>query len=248
LVEGAQTFHSDGSRAMPGSVELVPEQLPDPNTWTSAAHRAAVLFGITVHPRCTGPELASLGRQVRDKVAPLAQPAQRLAEALGDAYGVWGLPDGNRLATARTSRNLVNQLADASDTEIVTLLDTFQAATSDEAAAKSLTTASVVAAALRRANLPLWKTAGAVVKADADAALTNDELVTGFEAAESAIEARATAAIAEPQPPTPPPSSGVPQQRRRVETDAQLDELVETLRDELGEHGPLTVSWTPDAD
>ena len=57
---------SDGDQdTSGGEIELVPEVLPDASVWRTAVERAALLFGITVHDRVTGPELASLGAQVR---------------------------------------------------------------------------------------------------------------------------------------------------------------------------------------
>ncbi len=202
-VLGSDTYSGEVGRAMPGEIELVPEVLPDASVWRTAVERAALLFGITVHDRVTGPELASLGAQVRARAGDLKSAADTLADVLGAAYREWGLEGGNRLDTARAGRDLVTALAQADDNAVVDVLAQYQAPSSDDATAKSLTSATVVTTAIRNANLPLWNAARVVVGADADAAFTSEEIVTAFEPAATAIEARATAHVAQPGP-TPP--------------------------------------------
>jgi hypothetical protein len=192
LMHRGQTYEIAPGRPMPGDVELVREQLPDESEWAPAVQRAASLFGLTFNGRVTGPELISMGTKVREQADALASASDELTTQLTKTYKDWGLAEGSRLATALASTELVRTLQRAEDLSVVSTLAGFEAPTSDEAAAKSLTTAGTIAAALKGANLELWKTARTAVEHDANDALRSDQLVVDFRQAETRIEADAT--------------------------------------------------------
>jgi len=252
MTDHGATVEPEFSRQLSGDTLIVKEDLPTKERWAAAAERAAIIFGITVSKRVNGPEVGSLARQAKAKANELVIPAEDLVARCGAAYSSWSLDAGNRLDTARAARDLVLGLKSASDAEVVEQLASFRAPTSNEAVAKSLTTARTVAAALGRANLDLWSTARPVVEAPATEALTSDEIVTAFEAAEQAIETQATNYVRslappvgdKPMPPVPP----VGATSRTVKSEAEFDVVVGELRDEVRSHKSITVTWTVEDD
>ena len=252
LVHAGRASDDDAGKPLPSDVRIVPEELPDTDTWEQAVDLAATLFGVTVSKRVTGPELTDLGNLVRDKATALRADAARLADHLTAAYKTWGLSDGARLATARSSRDLVDDLAEADDKKVVELLSHYQPPGSATACRDSLASAGKVSAALGRANLELWDAARPAVGDDVDRLLTNEETVLGFEATELDIERRATEHLRStkpPESPTPPPLSPPPSsdanRRRTISNEADLQSLASALTKAIDEHGSITVTWTP---
>ena len=269
------TYAADAGTPMPGDVQLVPEVLPSEQAWTRAVDRAARVFGKTFRQRVTGPELAALGSQVRARADELKGDAVRLADALSRTYTEWGIGAGDRMATATAARDLVTDLSQADDNRVVELLAEFEPPTSEEAAAKSLTSAAQVAACLGRANLSLWKTARSAVEADATKALMSDEIALALEPAEQAIEVAATAYVASTRVAAPPPSparsfggsappaasaspvdvapveptpfaaTAAGERRTVVRTSSDIEELAAELRDALATSDAIEVRWTP---
>jgi len=264
LTHRGTAFVTEAGKPMPGDVLLVLEQLPSADQWSAAVDRAARVFGKTFHQRVTGPELVSMATQLRAQSDDLATPAAGLVDALSSAYSAWGLTQGNRLSTARAARDLVAGLQRADDNQVVQLLAEFDGPTSDEAAAKSLSSARTVTQSLGRANLSLWVTARSAVEARATEALTSDEVVVAFEVAELAIEKEATAHVATNRPsPAPQPGPGgheagsrspsgdatslepVVGERVSLRSTEDLEALVEQLRVALRDGGVVEVTWRP---
>jgi hypothetical protein len=248
LTDHGVTVEPEFSRQLSGDTLIVREELPTKERWDAAAERAAIIFGITVSKRVNGPEVVSLARQAKAKANDLITPAEDLVARCSTAYTSWGLDSGNRLDTARAARDLVLGLKSASDVEVVEQLASFSAPTSAEAVAKSLTTSRTVAAALGRANLGLWSTARPVVEAAATEALTSDEIVTGFEAAEQSIETQATNYVRSIAPPTggtsPPPTPPTGAESRKVASEEELNDVVDELREHVQSNKTVTVTWT----
>ena len=246
LSQSGLPLEPDLAKPMSGDVQIVPEVLPGEAQWTDAALRAALLFGVTVHQRVTGPELTSLGSQIRAKANDGAGSAETLVDRLSAAYTSWGLTHGNRLATARAARDLVLALKRASDNQVAELLAEFSAPTSDDAIARSLSSAHTVANCLGRANLKLWDTARPVVGDDATEALSSDEVVVAFEPADQAIEARSTTYVRNLAPVPPPPEPPTPSARRTLRSPQDLNDVMTELTTHVNDGKVVTVSWTID--
>lgn len=206
LVYRGVSYEAEPPKPLPGDVELVPEVLPSAERWMAASGRASLILGLAAcAPRVTGPELVALGARSRAAAQPLVAPATALAAKLDEVYRTWGLPDGDRLSTARATRDLVQTLATADDQAVVETLADFTAATSDTAASRSLATAATVVAALGRANLTLWTAARPDIDVDVAQLLTADEVTTAFEKTATVVEASATAIVTHRSPVAPPP-------------------------------------------
>lgn len=262
LVMHGEGFVGELGKTFPGDIQLVPEQLPQPEQWASAIERAAQIFGLTFHKKVTGPELTSMSVKLNTKVNELVGPATGLVDVLSKAYTTWGLGEGDRLSTARSARDLVSGLKSADGNEMVAMLADFESSTSDKATAKSLTTAGPVAESVGRANLILWASAKSVVEMDATQVLTNDELVIAFESAATQIEAAATrqmqtlsassdADLAQRSAQgadSVPVSKVSPAQAGMHETVLISADDVETLagqlREAIAESGPIEVRWS----
>ena len=260
-------YEAEAGKAMPGDAVLVPERLPSPEGWALAVDRAARVFGETFHQRVTGPELESLHARLRPLATQLAPAATDLEAALVDAYRSWHLEAGERLSTATAAKQLAEQMQKADAPGMVELLARFEAPTSDEATARSLTSARAVAAAVRNANLPLWRAAGQTVERRATEGLSADEVAVGFVQAASEIEAAVTAHFTSPrpagpdhgpeertrpgegddpvppQPPRPDTEAASGEERKTLRTRADIESLSKQLRTALSPGHSLVVTW-----
>jgi len=139
--------------ALSTDMELRPERLPASGDWDAAVPRAQALFGVIANPFLTGPAVAELTEAVAERAAALAADAGALVTELERAYQRLSVPTGatgGRLATARAGRDLLASVRAARDrVALVELLARHDLPGTPEAAARSLRSAGLVAAAVR---------------------------------------------------------------------------------------------------
>jgi hypothetical protein len=140
----------------PGQVrpemQLRTEQLPTPDDYRRAAERAAALFGIVANPHLTAPAVADLSEKVRAAVTQSYDAATALVAQIERAYTRLNLEtEGSqgRLATARSVAALLASLRSSGDrVALLSALARAELPVTDHAAAKSLSSTPIVAAAL----------------------------------------------------------------------------------------------------
>ncbi|PWJ48441.1 hypothetical protein SAMN06264364_1305 [Quadrisphaera granulorum] len=145
--------------ALQPTYELRTQAMPSDADWAVATHRAAVLFGVVAPPRLTASRLNAWAEQVHlalsemPRIFGLIPAVEHAYTALGldtsdEAQGDAG-PAPKRLATARRSLALVERLTRAATpVRLVEVLAQVDSAADDTAAARSMSTASSVTAAL----------------------------------------------------------------------------------------------------
>ncbi len=246
-------------------MELRPEPLPAAEDWAKAVPRVAALFGVAGNPYLTGANVAAVATNVREHAARLREGAAALVPVVEDAYRRLGLPVDaatGRRATADAAGRLVAALVAAPNPValVETLARTSLPAT-DQAVAKSLSSAPEVAAALRGfrwerlAPLQTAERGGDERARDAKAildrvraAVAADELVHAVVPALRKADDEVFGWVSGPTPPSPPPPSP-PRPgaggRVRVAPGAGADAAVEALRTFVGEHAdePVVVEW-----
>jgi len=210
----------------PGQVkpemELRTEPLPTVEDYRQAIARAAALFGLVANPYLTAPAVAELTERLRTEVASRVDAANGLTPKVEDAYGRLGLngasPTG-RLATAGAVAGLIGRLRTAGDrVKLVELLAHTELPVTDAAAAKSLSSATMVGEALHTYRWerldPLLEAeragddSGHKAKAVLDTlrtAIQADEVTTAAKKALAAAVDGVFAWLADRTPPPPPP-------------------------------------------
>ena len=186
-------------------MELRPEPLPLTTDWEAAVQRARVLFGFIGSSYLTAPAVGALTEQVKQQAEADAGAAGTLVGRIEDAYRHLGLSTDERvgrLATARAASTLLEMLRRAGDrVRLVDALAKADLPATDEAVARSMTTAGQVAAAFggfRWERLtPLLEAEAGDDEAARDAqailtrlrdALAADEIVTGAKAALDSVD------------------------------------------------------------
>ncbi|WP_349426545.1 hypothetical protein [Microbacterium sp. LWS13-1.2] len=279
-VEQGRAWYRYGSPLVPAprpgqlndEIELRPEPLPSTGDWQNAVARAATLLGVAGSTFLTGAAVTELTTEIRSRLAPLASAARSLPAIVEDAYGKLSIsadPNGTgRLSTARGVAGLVaDVLARADNVAFIEAFATTKLSGTDEAAARSLLTATGVAGAIQGFNwarlkplLAAEKQAGprgTVAKAALDrlrAALAADELVQQINGALRNADDDAfkwLSAVVDPTPapdptPTPQPTSQPKAAGSRVLT-ARVDIVrvqadIEAFVDEHGGQ-KVVVEW-----
>ena len=125
--------------------------LPDADAWEVALPRAAALFGVTVANLRSAANVATLGTGVRARARDLQQGSADLAAMLEVHMPQLGISEhAPRVLSARLGKELLARLANEND-DVVLVQTLFELALPEEpqALAKSMTSASTVAGALR---------------------------------------------------------------------------------------------------
>lgn len=246
-------------------MELRPEPLPAAEDWAKAVPRVAALFGVPGNPYLTGANVAAVATNVREHAARLREGAAALGPVLADAHRALGLPvdaETGRRATADAAGRLVAALVAAPNpVALVETLARTPLPATDQAVAKSLSSAPDVAAALRSfrwERITPLKAAerggderGLGAKAILDrlrAAVAADELVHAVVPALRKADDEAFGWVSGPTPPSPPPPPAAPHLaggRVRVAPRAGAGEAVEALQAFVREHAdePVVVEW-----
>lgn len=145
-----RTFRRDGKSytlprpgQLPDDVELLRPELPTQAEWTEALNRAGELFGVAIGGRSLGARNLSLFVDtLKAKLKDVADAAE-LPAALEPKIRDWAEPeDAPRLATARASAALLQQLSRGEGASIVRDLAGFTPKTSLTAMGRNFTTAA----------------------------------------------------------------------------------------------------------
>jgi hypothetical protein len=254
----------------PGSVrpemQLRQQPLPDAADWQRAIARAATLFGIAANRFLTGPAVADLATKVQEAAAGRSEAVHALTPRLVESYTRSGLdsnaPTG-RLATARAVADLIDRLRRATDRlAVVEILSRAELPASEEVTARSISSATAVAAvisAYRSDRLePLMmatedddrgRRAKVIVKQLREG-IRSEELVVALSGVLTAAEDAAFRWLGDfppPPPPTPPPPGAAPRITGSVvrETGAPADPVLDVVRTFLDEHADdrVVVEW-----
>ena len=144
-----RTFYRDGKSytvprpgQLPDEVELLRPELPTENEWTEALNRAGALFGVAIGGRLLGARNLSLFVEaLKAKLKDVAGAAE-LPAALEPKIRDWvDQEEAPRLATARASAMLLQQLSRGEGASIVRDLAGFTPKTSLTAMGRNFTTA-----------------------------------------------------------------------------------------------------------
>ena len=151
-----RTFRRDGKSytlprpgQLPDDVELLRPELPTQAEWTEALNRAGELFGVAIGARSLGARnLSAFADKVKEKLKEV-DAASELPAALEPKLRDWAEPgarshveDAPRLATARASVALLQQLSRGDGASIVRDLASFTPRTSVAAMGRNFTTAA----------------------------------------------------------------------------------------------------------
>jgi hypothetical protein len=214
VVEQGRAWYRHGSPLVPApkpgqltdDIELRPEPLPSTGEWQRAVTRAATLLGVTGSAFLTGAAVAEVTSEIRTKLAPLAAGVRALPSALEGGYAKLGMTADadvvGRFATAKGVAALVaNVLARTNNVAFIEAFANAKLPGTDEAAARSLSTATSVTGSMQSFNWERLKPLivaekqqderGAGAKTALDklrAALTADELAQPIAAALSRAE------------------------------------------------------------
>ncbi|MCT7657636.1 phage resistance protein [Mycobacterium deserti] len=279
-VEQGRAWYRHGSTLTPAprpgqitdEMELRPEPLPSTEDWQAAVRRAAVLLGVTGSTFLTGASVGELTAGIRERLSSHSTAARALPGTLAKAYEKLGITAGasasGRYSTANGVATLVaNVLA---QTDNVALISTFANASlpgTDEAAARSLSTASSVTGSLEGFN---WDRLKPLLDAETQtdlrgteardslarlrSALVADELAQSISSALQRADDDAFAWLASAATPTPPPGSQpapapLPQHtasgKREVSTRADIVWVTADIEAFVEEHGDqnVVVEW-----
>lgn len=135
--------------------------LPEGEEWERAVARGQALFGLPPEPHLSAAALARAGGALRQRAKSDLSAVEALEQVLHQHRDVLGLTEGSpRMATATRARGLLADLAGATDDlAAVQVLAAADVPAEPQALAKSIATASQVAAALRAGR---WAMLGAV--------------------------------------------------------------------------------------
>jgi hypothetical protein len=139
----AKSYQLPRPGQLPEDVELLRPELPTQAEWTEALNRAGELFGVAIGGRSLGARnLSAFADKVKEKLREVGDAAE-LPDALEPKIRDWGeTEDAPRLATARASAALFQQLSRGDGASIVRDLATFTPKTSIRAMDRNFTTAS----------------------------------------------------------------------------------------------------------
>lgn len=279
-VQQGRAWYRHGSALTPApklgqltdEVELRPEPLPSAEDWEAAVRRAATLLGVTCSSFLTGASVAELTSGIRDQLASHSSAARALPGTLAQAYEKLGImADADvpgRYSTATNVATLVaNVLAQRDNVAFIRTFASTSLPGTDEAAARSLLTASSVTSSLEEFNWdrlnPLLNVEnqndvrGTKAKASLDrlrSALVADELAEGISPALQRADndafawlASAAAPSSSPVPgPTPaPPPQPMARGKREISTRADIAWVTADIEAFVDEHGGenVVVEW-----
>jgi hypothetical protein len=279
-VDQGRAWYRHGSALTPAprpgqltdEVELRPEPLPSTEDWQAAVRRAATLLGVTGSTFLTGASVAELTSGIRDRLASYTAAARSLPGTISAAYTKLRIAaDADVPGRYRTANGVATLVANVlARADNVSFINTFANASlpgTDQAAARSLLTASSVTGSLEGFNWDRLKPLldaenrtdirGTEAKASLDrlrSALVADELAESISAALQKADNDAFAWLASaaaptpapaPQPtPTPPPqpkASG----KREVSTRADIAWVTADIEAFIDEHAGqnVLVEW-----
>jgi hypothetical protein len=241
----------------PGSLTPDLELRPEP---AAATERAGKLFGYIANPYLTGPSVAELTDDIKQRAKTFSESASTLVDQLERAHGRLAVPADattGRLATARGARDFVAALMSAHDrVAMVEALARRELPATAEAVSRSLATAAQLNTVL--AAYPwerLQPVIAAAVGGDERAraarsiverlcgALIADELAQALPPALKRAEDDVFGWLA-PVPGAAPTSGGTPPSSpagtRRVRSQMDLDSAVDALRAFADEHRART--------
>src|SRR5262245_38980181 len=145
-----RTFRRDGKSyplprpgQLPDDVELLRPELPTQGEWTEALNRAGDLFGVAIGGRSlSARNLSAFSDKLKEKLREAGDAAE-LPAALEPKIRDWAEPeDAPRLATARASAALLQQLSRIDGASLVRDLASFTPKTSIAAMGRNFTTAA----------------------------------------------------------------------------------------------------------
>jgi len=251
----------DGGQTLPADAVLRREELPDAAAWTAARERAGALFGVTPSTLVSAPEVARFAETVKAKAASQAAAADDLYVQLQSAErSIGAIEAGPRFKTAAAARELVQTLgATKEPADVIEVLGSFESPTSDQATARSLSTAAENSVEMQRTMWDLIGIEESTVET-ARTALTKDEFTDPLIARLKAAGAEATrlaSARAATVPSAPPAASVVEQTpisasasgasspliRRTITSGDQLDDVLGELRTAVEAGATVTIEW-----
>jgi hypothetical protein len=215
------------------------QQLPPEDTWRRASERANVVFGWAGGSHRTAANVASLIEALRKREGELREAARTLRDVLLGRLQTRGIPEAesSRFATARAAVDLLEAVRKAPETQVCEAFAGMPVPASEQALARSLSSAADVVRALGDTR---WEAldqalrlsgrflvAAEALSSEVDEALRKDELAVGLRNVLETAEKRALKltgdylASTKPapetkEPPLPPPSPGVERAGSRV--------------------------------
>lgn len=218
------------------------QQLPPEDTWRRASERANVVFGWAGGSHRTATNVASLIEALRKREGELREAARTLRDVLLGRLQTRGIPEAesSRFATARAAVDLLEAVRKAPEMQVCEAFAGMPVPASEQALARSLSSAADVARALGDTR---WETldqalqlsgrflvAAEALSSEVDEALRKDELAVGLRNVLETAEKRAlkltgeflasTKPAPDPKPgpkPEPPQELQPPQPRPEVE-------------------------------
>lgn len=133
-------------------LELREQALPDDAHWTTAVHRAASLFGLTVPQTLNAGNVGRLVDEVRREASAKREPVGRLVLAVRDRATRYGAGMEGRVRTSESAQALLAALQAASDADLVQVLASANIETSEAAVGRCMGQAQQVAEALSTAR------------------------------------------------------------------------------------------------
>ncbi|MDN4612313.1 DUF6079 family protein [Arthrobacter burdickii] len=132
------------------AMELRPQPMPSLEEWNVARKRASIIFGAPDRPYLTPSAVAALASDVREKSRSLYEPSQDVVARLDDACSRLGIAgETGRLELARRASVLVGTLRDQNGVVLIRHLAGVELPGSDEETARSLSSARIVAEAIK---------------------------------------------------------------------------------------------------
>lgn len=140
---GGKSYPLPRPGQLPDDVELMRPDLPTPAEWTEALNRAGELFGIAIGGRSlSARNLSAFADKLKEKLGELGDAAE-LPAALESKIRDWAEPEhAQRLATARASAALLQQLSHGDGASLVRDLASFTPKTSITAMGRNFTAAA----------------------------------------------------------------------------------------------------------
>lgn len=250
----------------PGSLqptmEMRSQPMPSAPDWTAATRAAAELFGINASTYLTAPAVADFVGQIKARAVSLSTTQPELVSTIESAYSRAGIEvagEDHRLATARRTAELVQQLRHLDGVTLVERLAQAGFGSGAAGAGKSMASAESVTAALRAFEwdrlTPLRqaltgegdRAAGAAaIIARLQDALVADEIVTAIGPALKKADREIFEWLSGPgpTPPPPPPPPALGGSARRA-VGSSNEDLLRQVRDFLESHADrdVDVSW-----
>ncbi len=212
----AYSFHGGSYdvtlKDMPDNLELIKQDLAEPEQWQKGSHNAAEIFGITVSPLRTANNQNELQKHIREEIRSCLPNCESLVQHISKRLDWLKQPlNGNRIRNAQYALEVLRELQAAEGAALVKVLAGIKPITNLLALGKSMTTAGSVVQTIEDNNWELLETvwngndpAGKAIKQRVCEALAADELVTALSPAFRQAQQDATRLIAQNTPPVPP--------------------------------------------